>query len=145
MHFSCDDSKISCDDKLNEASNCITGDFRALRHSSVLWDAIFRRPSRLQANTSLLLDLAAHLVLNEFQLILLHQTCVFAISSPLISCVHRINYPKESTESRMSKGWCDFLKSGTFCGLPCKSAVMLVPTQYRSAGWVQQYVSSPAF
>lgn len=81
MYFSCDDSKISCDDKLDEASKCITGGFRALRRSSVLWDMIFRRPSRLQANTSLLLDLAAHLVLNEFQLILLHQTCTFAISS----------------------------------------------------------------
>lgn len=82
MQFSCDDRKISCDDKLDEASKCITGGFRALGRSSVLWDAIFRRPSRLQANTSLLLDLAAHLVLNEFQLILLHQTCACAISFP---------------------------------------------------------------
>lgn len=151
MYFGCDDSKISCDDKLDEASKCITGSFRALGHSSVLWDVIFRRPSRLQTNTSLLLDLAAHLVLNEFQLILLHQTCAFAISFPsnfLRSPCQLYKWTFWITPmnaKQMSKGRCKASKAGAFSELPCKCALMLVPIRYRGTGWLPQDVSSPAF
>lgn len=53
MCFSCDDNEISRDDKHIEADEYITGSFGAPRQSSVLWDTIFRRPYRPQANASL--------------------------------------------------------------------------------------------
>lgn len=86
MYFCCDDNEISCDDKRVEADKCILGSFRALRRSPVLWDTIFRRPFRLQAVTSLFfLDLAPYLILDEFHLILPHQTCSFAAPPPSFS------------------------------------------------------------